>query len=154
MFGVIHKVYEDRFLEGLVKLDVKYLDSDLKEKDVRLHHKQNGVNPIWYFTMDDTLKGYVEFKVSTSERYIHLIWFVAPGYGKRFLQLTLDSMKVDYPHYFITLGVTLDKLESEKAIMGRLNLYYAVGFTMFKVKWDGNRDNLAYFSMRFRCEQN
>jgi len=147
----VNIITKEKDIQWLYEQDKKYIDSDLTLEEVINHHSKKNQNKIIYFrkSANDSLIGYCEYEWNEKdekEKEIHIIWFLAPHFGERAMSILKKFIKKQ-GIMRMSLGVTLDKNENQKAGISRLNLYYKMGFQIYKQEWDKLKNNIVYLSM-------
>ena len=117
MLSFVKKI-DKSFNKDVLKLDQRWLDSDLKD----LKHHDTGT--YMYFLKESKFVGYIKYKEETL--YVKVDWIVAPKHGKDVMNFFIDWCRRP-----IQLFVTLDK--GSKGV--KLNLFMSLNFKVHAMKW-------------------
>ena len=135
----------------LVKLDQKFLDSDLTPQRVQGYHwpagahteRKPGSRVVYFFrepTTDAKLVGYCEYAQTC--QHVKIVWFCVPGYGEPALRALLDFLEKQ-GIVKVSLGVSIDENTPYKATLARVSLYTKLGFAPFRVQVSRESDKHA-----------
>jgi hypothetical protein len=149
-----HVPATDEEITQLLAWDRLYIDTAIsREKLVNYHNPKVRYTHIVYFrSVGDThLVGYCEWSIS--QQQIFIVWFLAPKNGFNAMKQLLEYFSTLFPDATtIRLGVTIDKHETPKAPVARLQLYGKFGFVPIEIEWDKLRESVCYVRMERRMQ--